>query len=47
MAFKTATDFCDISRNWASVKLPAPGTSRSITNFGKGVPLFARMLACG
>jgi hypothetical protein len=33
------TDFWEISRNWASDRFPAPGTSRSMTNFGMGVPL--------
>src|SRR5271156_3369042 len=31
------TDVCDISRNWASVSSPAPGTSRSITYLGMSV----------
>ena len=39
MLFKTPTDFCDISRNCASVKFAAPGTSRSITNFGMELPV--------
>ena len=30
----TSTDFCDIACNSASVRFPAPGISRSITNFG-------------
>src|SRR4029077_12296064 len=43
---KTFNDFCEISRNCASVRFPAPGTSRSITNFGMKIHLLARMLAC-
>src|SRR5271155_5455919 len=31
------TEVCDISRNWASVNSPAPGTSRSITYLGMSV----------
>src|SRR5205807_1741140 len=32
-------DFWEISRNWTSDRFPAPGISRSMTNFGMGVPL--------
>src|SRR6266550_5067707 len=39
MPLKTLTDFWEISRHWASVRFPAPGTSRSITNLGMGIPL--------
>ena len=44
--FRTLTDFRETSRNWGWVRFPAPGISRSMTNFGMSLPRRAEMPAC-
>ena len=34
MSFRIPTDFCDTARSSSGLSFPAPGNSRSMTNFG-------------